>query len=458
MPLAKNDIITLEITALTNEGSGVGHYKKDSSDGRGIAVFVPLTAVGDVISCRVVKVLRSYAYGRVEGILTASPDRAEDGCPVYAKCGGCCFRHISYEAELRAKQGFVQDAFMRLGGLSPEFLPIQGSESPEGYRNKLQMPVSKQDGRTVCGFYSERSHRVVPVEKCALQPELFAEITRFVTEQADRLRISVYNEEKHEGVLRHIYLRRGHYSGEVCLCLVARRKVPEFERLAKAAAERFPEITGVVLNINRDRTNVILGEEEQALFGRAEIKDTMCGVNVEISPKSFYQVNTPAAEALYRQAAEFAQPEGKLLLDLYCGAGTIGLSMAGKARRLIGAEIVPQAVENARENAERNSVKNAEFICADAGQAAQQLERSGERPDVIILDPPRKGCSEDTLTACAGMQPERIVMISCNAATAARDCKRLAELGYTAAIVRPFDLFPRTSHVECVVLINKNNV
>lgn len=458
MPLAKNDIITLEITALTNEGSGVGHYKEDSSDGRGMAVFVPMTAVGDVISCRVVKVLRSYAYGRVEGILTASPDRAEDGCPVYAKCGGCCFRHISYEAELRAKQGFVQDAFMRLGGLSPEFLPIQGSESPEGYRNKLQMPVSKQDGRTVCGFYSERSHRVVPVEKCALQPELFAEITRFVTEQADRLRISVYNEEKHEGVLRHIYLRRGHYSGEVCLCLVARRKVPEFERLAKAAAERFPEITGVVLNINRDRTNVILGEEEQVIFGRAEIKDTMCGVNVEISPKSFYQVNTPAAEALYRQAAEFAQPEGKLLLDLYCGAGTIGLSMAGKARRLIGAEIVPQAVENARENAERNSVKNAEFICADAGQAAQQLERSGERPDVIILDPPRKGCSEDTLTACAGMQPERIVMISCNAATAARDCKRLAELGYTAAIVRPFDLFPRTSHVECVVLINKNNV
>lgn len=458
MPLAKNDIITLEITALTNEGSGVGHYKEDSSDGRGMAIFVPLTAVGDVISCRVVKVLRSYAYGRVEGILTASPDRAEDGCPVYAKCGGCCFRHISYEAELRAKQGFVQDAFTRLGGLSPEFLPIQGSQSPEGYRNKLQMPVSKQDGRTVCGFYSERSHRVIQVDKCALQPELFAEITRFVTEQADRLRISVYNEEKHEGVLRHIYLRRGHYSGEVCLCLVARRKVPEFERLAKTAAERFPEITGVVLNINRDRTNVILGEEEQVLFGRAEIKDTMCGVDVEISPKSFYQVNTPAAEALYRQAAEFARPEGKLLLDLYCGAGTIGLSMAGNACRLIGAEIVPQAVENARENADRNSVKNAEFICADAGQAAQQLERSGERPDVIILDPPRKGCSEDTLTACAGMQPERIVMISCNAATAARDCKRLAELGYTAAMVRPFDLFPRTSHVECVVLIYKNNV
>lgn len=453
--LKKNDVVTLEITALTNEGSGVGHYGADESS-RGMAVFVPFTAVGDVISCHIVKVLKSYAYGRVEKLITASPDRVENDCPVYARCGGCCFRHISYEAELRAKEGFVRDAFGRIGGLSPELLPICGSEVPYGYRNKLQMPVAKQDAKTVCGFYSERSHRVNPVESCALQPEIFAEITGFVTEQADRLHISVYNEEKHEGVLRHIYLRRGHYSGEICLCLVARRKVPEFDRLARSIAERFPQITGVVLNINRERTNVILGEEEQVLFGRAEINDTMCGVQVSISPKSFYQVNTPAAEALYRQAAEFAEPEGKLLLDLYCGAGTIGLSMAGAARRLIGAEIVPQAVENAKENAKRNSVTNAEFICADAGQAAKRLEESGERPDVIVLDPPRKGCSDDTLTACAGMQPERIVMISCNAATAARDCKRLSELGYTAAKVRPFDLFPRTSHVECVVLLEKS--
>ena len=454
MPLAKNDIITLEITALTNEGSGVGHYCEDGSE-RGLAVFVPLTAVGDVISCRVVKALKSYAYGRIEEIVTPSPDRIPDNCPVYAKCGGCCFRHISYEAELRAKESFVRDAFTRLGGLSPEFLPIKGSRSPQGYRNKLQMPVSKQDGKTVCGFYSERSHRVIPVDGCALQPELFAQMIRFVTEQADKLRISVYNEEKHEGVLRHIYLRRGHYSGEVCLCIVARRRVPEFDRLARAVAERFPEIVGVVLNINRDRTNVILGEEEQVLFGRADINDVMCGIDVGISPKSFYQVNTPAAEELYRQAAEFAQPEGKLLLDLYCGAGTIGLSMANRARRLIGAEIVPQAVENARKNAERNHISNAEFICADAGKAAKMLECSGERPDVIILDPPRKGCSEDTLVACAGMKPDRIVMISCNAATAARDCKRLSEMGYTPGRVRPFDLFPRTSHVECVVLLTK---
>lgn len=452
--LNKNDVVTLEITALTNEGSGVGHYGADENS-RGMAVFVPFTAVGDVISCRIIKVLKSYAYGRLEAILTASPDRVENYCPVYGKCGGCCFRHISYEAELRAKEGFVRDAFGRIGGLSPEMLPIRGSESVDGYRNKLQMPLSRQDGRTVCGFFSERSHRVIPTERCALQPEIFAEIANFVTEQADRLRISVYNEEKHEGVLRHVYLRRGHYSGEICLCLVARRKVPEFQKLAKSVTERFPQITGVVLNINREKTNVILGDEEIVLAGKPDISDTMCSIKVEISPRAFYQVNTPAAEALYAQAAEFAEPEGKLLLDLYCGAGTIGLSMAGKARRLIGAEIVPQAVENARRNAERNSVDNAEFICADAGQAAKQLESAGERPDVIILDPPRKGCDDATLTACAGMQPERIVMISCNAATAARDCKRLEELGYALKKVRPFDLFPRTSHVECAAVLIK---
>ena len=452
--LNKNDVVTLEITALTNEGSGVGHYGADENS-RGFAVFVPFTAAGDVISCRIVKVLKSYAYGRAEKILTPSSDRAENDCPVYGKCGGCCFRHISYEAELRAKEGFVRDAFSRIGGLSPELLPIRGSDNSGGYRNKLQMPLAKQDGRTVCGFFSERSHRVIPTEKCALQPDIFAEITNSVTEQVDKLHISVYNEEKHEGVLRHVYLRRGHYSGEICLCLVARRKVPEFHRLAKTVMERFLQITGVVLNINREKTNVILGNEEIVLAGKPDITDSMCGVKVEISPRAFYQVNTPAAEALYAQAAEFAEPEGKVLLDLYCGAGTIGLSMAGEVRRLIGAEIVPQAVENARKNAERNSIDNAEFICADAGQAAKRLESAGEHPDVIVLDPPRKGCDEATLTACAGMAPERIVMISCNAATAARDCKRLEELGYRLVKVRPFDLFPRTSHVECAALLIK---
>ncbi|MBQ8194449.1 MAG: 23S rRNA (uracil(1939)-C(5))-methyltransferase RlmD [Oscillospiraceae bacterium] len=447
--MEKNDVIRLEITALTNEGSGVGRHD-------GMAVFVPFTAVGDIISCRVVKVLKSYAYGRVEELLTPSVDRIQNDCPVFGRCGGCSFRHIDYNAELAAKEGFVRDAFSRIGGLSPEMLPICGSEAQYGYRNKLQMPLSRdKDGCAVCGFFSERSHNVIPVEECLLQPKEFADITAFVMEQVKTLRISIYNEAKHEGVLRHIFLRRGHYSGEVCLCLVARRKTPELARLAKSVMSKFPQIKGVMLNINKEKTNVILGDEEIVLCGSAVISDTMCGNTVELSPRSFYQVNTPAAENLYRQAAEFAEPCGKTVLDLYCGAGTIGLSMANESKNVIGAEIVPEAVENAKANAARNGHANAEFICADAGQAAKALAEQGLKPDVIVLDPPRKGCDEATLSACVEMSPERIVMISCNAATAARDCKWLGEHGYKAVKLRAFDLFPRTTHVECVVLLER---
>lgn len=447
--MKKNDIIKLEITALTSEGSGIGRY-----DGQ--AVFVPFTAVGDVISCRILKVLKSYAYGKIESIIMPSPDRVENDCPVFGKCGGCVYRHISYQAELAAKEQIVRDAFERLGGLNPVFLPICGGEHIDGYRNKLQMPLAKTDyGEIVSGFFSERSHRVVPVEHCRLQPERFSEIAAFIREQLRTLKISVYNERDNQGVMRHIFLRRGHYSGEVCAVLVVKRKTPEMARLAAALTKRFSEITGVVLNINPDRTNVILGEREVLLSGKAEIADTMCGVSVEISPKSFYQVNTPAAERLYGQAAEFAQPSGKTILDLYCGAGTIGLSMAGEAKKIIGAEIVPEAVENAKRNALNSGFTNAEFICADASRAAEDLVEKGLSPDVITLDPPRKGCGAETLSACVKMNPERIVMISCNPATAARDCKFLAENGYAVEQVRAFDLFPRTRHVECVVLLTR---
>lgn len=447
--MKKNDIINLEITALTSEGSGIGRAD-------GMAVFVPFTAVGDVISCRILKVLKSYAYGKIEQIITPSSDRVDNDCPAFGKCGGCVYRHISYPAELAAKERIVRDAFERLGGLDPEFLPICGSEHIDGYRNKLQMPLAKTDGGDiVSGFFSERSHRVVPVEHCRLQPERFSEMVGFIKEQIEALKISVYNERDNQGVMRHIFLRRGHYSGEVCAVLVVKRKTPEMPRLAAALTRRFPEITGVVLNINPDRTNVILGEREILLSGKAEISDTMCGVDVEISPKSFYQVNTPAAENLYRQAAEFARSKRKTILDLYCGAGTIGLSMAGEAAKIIGAEIVPEAVENARRNALSSGFTNAEFICADASSAAEELAEKGLTPDVIILDPPRKGCGAETLSACVKMNPGRIVMISCNPATAARDCKFLAENGFAVERVRAFDLFPRTRHVECIVCIQK---
>ncbi len=448
--MKKNDVITLEITALTSEGSGVGRYD-------GMAVFVPKTAVGDVIEARIVKVLKSYAYGKIERIITPSPDRIENNCPVFGKCGGCVYRHITYEAELSAKEQIVRDAFERIGGLSPEFLPICGAEYIERYRNKLQMPVAKTDvGDIVSGFFSERSHRVIAVEDCKLQPEIFSEIVDYIKRECKKLKISVYNEQSHEGVLRHIYLRRGYYSGEICAVLIARRKVPEFKKLATDLTREFPEIKGVVLNINPHKTNVILGEHEELLSGNAEINDLMCGVSIELSPKSFYQVNTPQAERLYKQAAEFAEPRGKTILDLYCGIGTIGLSMAREAAKLIGAEIVPEAVENARKNAAANNFDNAEFICADAAVIAEKLAAEALSPDVILLDPPRKGCDERALLSCVKMAPERIVMISCNPATAARDCRLFSENGYEVKNVCAFDLFPRTRHVECVVLMSRS--
>lgn len=447
----KNDIIELSITALTSEGSGIGKHN-------GMAVFVPKTAVGDIIEARIVKVLKNYAYGIIERIVTPSPDRVDNDCPAFGKCGGCVYRHITYTAELAAKEQTVRDAFERIGGFSPEFLPICGSEQTERYRNKLQMPLAKtDDGKIISGFFSERTHRVVPVDDCKLQPIIFSRIVDFVKQECKKLKISIYNEQAHEGVLRHVYLRRGHASGELCVVLVAKRKVPEFKRLAAELSREFSEIKGVVLNVNPDKTNVILGEREIVLSGNANITDEMCGISVEIAPKSFYQVNTSQAEKLYLQAAEFAEPNGKTLLDLYCGIGTIGLSMADRADKVIGAEIVPEAVENARKNAEKNGSSNAEFICADASKAAAELVQRGLVPDVILLDPPRKGCDEQTLSACVKMNPERIVMISCNPATAARDCKFLAENGYSVGKVRAFDLFPRTRHVECAVLISKPN-
>ena len=449
----KNDIITLEITGLTSEGSGTGK----SADG--MAVFVPKTAVGDVIEARILKVLKSYAYGKIERVVTPSPDRIENDCPVFGKCGGCVYRHISYAAELFAKEQIVRDAFERLGGLAPEFLPICGSEKTERYRNKLQMPLGKDgNGVIISGFFSERSHRVIAVEDCKLQPLIFSEIVGFIKKECKRLKISVYNEQAHEGVLRHIYLRKGEKSDELCAVIVAKRKVPEFRKLAAELVRQFPDITGVVLNVNPDKTNVILGEREMTLCGKPDISDEMCGIDFEISPKSFYQVNTPQAELLYAEAERFAEPTGKTLLDLYCGIGSIGLSMAGKAAKLIGAEIVPEAVENACRNAEKNGISNAEFICADAADAAVRLVENGLAPDVILLDPPRKGCDEESLSACVKMSPERIVMISCNPATAARDCKFLSEKGYSVDKVRAFDLFPRTRHVECLVLISRDEV
>ena len=449
--LEKNQVHTAEITGLTSEGSGVCRIE-------GMAVFVPETAVGDVCEVRIVKVLKSYAFGIIDKLIKPSPDRIENNCPVYKKCGGCLLRHISYEAECRTKNDIVRDAFERIGGLSPQFDSFLGAENTERYRNKAQYPLAVQDGRAVCGFFAPRSHRVIPVEDCALQPEVFSEIIKAVLDYINDRKLSVYNEETNTGIIRHIYLRRGAHSGEIMVCLVVRKDISrQLNALCRTLTEKFGDIKSIVMNINSKKTNVILGDECVTLWGSDTISDTMCGNTVEISPLSFYQVNTVQAERLYGKALEYASPENsEVIADLYCGAGTIGLSMAKQAAKIVGVEIVPQAVENAKKNALRNNIANAEFHCGDAGEVFGKLRKQGCKPDIIVVDPPRKGCSPETIGVMAEAAPRKIVMISCNPATAARDAKLLSERGYSADKVCGVDLFPKTGHVECVVLMSRN--
>lgn len=452
--LKKNDVVTLEITGLTNEGNGVG--KAD-----GIAVFVPLTAVGDVIECRIVKVKKSFCYGIIENIITASADRCENVCGAFGKCGGCSFRHISYEAELRSKEEFVYSAFTRIGKLSPKFEGILGSENSEHYRNKVQFPIAAdENGRLFSGFYAKRSHRVIRSEECALIPEIFTEICGRLLELCTERKVTAYDEESGRGLLRHVYMRKGAHSGEIMVCIVVtsskRRGV--FAEIAEQICGEFAQIKSFIMNINPDRTNVILGKLSEVLCGREEIYDEMCGNRIAISLHSFYQINTFQAERVYELAREYAQLKPTdTLLDLYCGAGTIGLSMAAGVKKLIGVEIVAPAIDDAKKNAAANGIKNAEFICADAEQAAQTLYERGELPNVIIADPARKGCTPETLKYMAKMSPERIVMISCNPSTAARDCAELEKLGYKAERCKAADFFPRTGHVETVCLLSKKD-
>ena len=447
--MKKNDILELEITSLTGEGVGIA--KAD-----GMVIFVPFSAVGDKIEARILKVAKNCSYAKIERLIIPSDDRVENDCTAFGKCGGCALRHISYEAEARAKEQQIIDAFTRIGKLSPEFSPFMRNENPDRYRNKAQYPLAKdKDGKIIYGFFAPNSHRVVPCLDCKLQPEIFTEIMNYVCAFLAENKISVYNEEEHKGVMRHVCIREGFHSHEINITLVARRKIPEMKQLAAGLMSKFARIKGVVLNLNTEQTNVIFGERSITLCGEADIIDIMCGNKIKISPRSFYQINTHMAERLYEVAKEYAEPNGKIVLDLYCGAGTIGLSMAREAKQLIGVEIVESAVQNAAENAELNAVGNAAFLCGDAGEATTELLKGNISPEVVILDPARRGCDKQTLDNVIKFSPDRIVMISCNPATAARDCAYLGANGYTAKKVQGVDMFSRTGHVETVVLMSR---
>ena len=458
MPLQKNQILTLRIERLSSDGSGVAH----SPDGE--TVFVPGAAPGDEADVRIVKDCKRYAFGILDHLRTPSPDRIPVDCAVAGPCGGCSLRHLDYTAELRAKQENVTDAFRRIGGLDVPVLDICPSPEVDRYRNKVQFPVGMDKNGAPCiGFYAGRTHRIVPCPDCKLQPGVLNDIgnalCRFFAENG----IQPYNEETGRGLVRHIFLRRGAHSGQIMVCLVCTRpNFPHADALCTRLREQFADIATILLNVNSKNTNVILGTETHTLYGPGYIEDTLCGVPVQLGPLSFYQVNTLAAERLYGIAAQYAQlTPDDLLLDLYCGMGTIGLSMVDHCRELVGVEIVPEAIESAKANAARMGdavAAKSRFFCADAGQAATRLAAEGLHPDVVMLDPPRKGCDEATLSAVVRMAPRRVVYVSCNPATAARDAAWLEQNGYHTEQVQPVDLFPRTKHCECVIALSKGEI
>ena len=449
--LKKNDEITLEITALTSQGSGVGRFNS-------LAVFVEGTAPGDVILAHIILVKSSYAVGIIKKIIKPSKHRIVCDCGVASSCGGCSYRHIDYGEELEIKKRRVADAFERIGGIDTPVKEILSGKSTSRYRNKAQYPIAlTPDGKTLIGFYAKKSHRVVDCRDCLLQPKEFEKILRVIERWAAENGITVYDEKTKKGLLRHIYIRKGFKSGQIMVCLVSTsRIVPKIEKLVYVLLAENENIKSIVLNVNSEDTNVVLSKDCFTVWGSDYIEDELCSLRFRISPLSFFQVNPEGAEILYKKAAEYAALTGKeTLLDLYCGTGTIGLSMAKNAKRVIGVEIIPQAIENAKENARLNGIDNTEFFCDDASGAAKRISESGTKIDVIVLDPPRKGCSRDVIEAAVKMNPKRIVYVSCDPATLARDCAVFKAEGYETSKITAVDMFPRTAHTETVCLLSK---
>ena len=450
--IKKNDTVELEITGMTHDGSGVGRFD-------GMAIFVPNTAIGDIAKVHILKVKKTYAYGKLISIITPSPDRITPDCPVFSKCGGCTYRHISYDAELKIKTQKVLDAFVKNAGITPTAENIIASDCTDRYRNKGQYPLDiSKDGRIISGFFAPYSHRVIACDDCLLAPAEFSKIIDFIIDFLEKHNITVYDETKHKGLVRHIYLRSLSNGKEIMVCLVINGDtLPCADEFVSEIVEFNGNIKSVILNVNKEDTNVITGKQNIILYGNGYVTDTLCDTKFRISPLSFYQVNSAQTEKLYCKAGEYANlKEDDILLDLYCGVGTIGLTMAKKCKKLYGVEIIPEAIEDAKINALENGITNAEFYAGDAADMAIVFNNKGISPNVVILDPPRKGCSQELINTVANdFNPERIVYVSCDPATLARDCKLFSQFGYKVEKLTPVDMFPRTSHVETVALMTR---
>ena len=447
--LQLNKVYTGTVEGYSSEGLGIVRLD-------GAVVFVPRAVRGEIIDLRITKVMKTAAAGEIVKIKKSSPERTKPECPYFGVCGGCDFQHLSYAEELWAKRQRVQDALTRLGGTDLQVEEILGAKNPLHYRNKSQYPVG---GDGAIGFYKGRTHAVVAVDRCMIQTEQSDATARAVGEWMRRYKVPAYDERTGKGLIRHVYVRTNRKGETLCCVLANGKQLPREPELAAYVRAAAPKTVGVVLGTNTRPGNVILGEKYRTLWGESCLMDTLCGLTFKLSVPSFYQVNRDQAEVLYGKALEFAGLTGEeTVLDLYCGTGTITLCMAGKAKKVIGAEIVPAAIRDAEENAVRNHIGNAEFFCGDAADIAAKLEKDGLRPDVITVDPPRKGLAPEVIASVAAMGPSRVVYVSCDPATLGRDVKIFAGLGYQAVRAAAVDMFPGTKHVETVVLLSKGEI
>lgn len=443
--LRKNQIITVTICGYSSDGAGVARHN-------GFVIFVVGAIDGEICDIRLLKVLKNMAYAKIEKLHTPSKNRIDPICPNYRKCGGCNFLHMNYEEELRVKKGIVLSALQKIGGIDLHDVHITGSDNIYAYRNKAQYFVDKFGN---VGFYRARSHDLCKIERCHIQDVRADACAHALEDWIAKYEIKPYDEGTGRGYIRGLLVRTGR-GGVHATVISTVDNIPSEHALIKRMLIACPEICGLVLNVNNTKGNVILGKKNRTLWGEPALRDKMCSLDFDISPNSFYQINRPQAEKLYMKALEYAQPDGKILLDLYCGIGTISLLMARFAKKVTGAEIIPAAIANASNNASINSIHNTEFVCADAGDISRKLAEKGESPDIIIVDPPRKGLSVDVIDSIKLMAPSKFVYISCNPATLARDLKLIVQDGtYHVNKVEAFDMFPRCAHVETVVLISK---
>ena len=449
IPVQKNDYIEVQFEDLTHDGAGVAKVE-------GYPLFVKNALPGERAKIKVIKANKGYGFGRLEEILEKSPYRVDAPCPIYKECGGCQLQHLSYEGQLLAKEKQVRDVLTRIGKLeNVKVHPVLGMSEPWRYRNKAQVPVGEREGGLIAGFYQQRSHEIIDMEACMIQQEKNDEVVQAVKRICTKYGVTAYNEERHKGTLRHIMARHGQVTKEVMVVLVTRTsELPNKEKIVKEIVENVDGVKSIIQNVNSKKTNVILGDETRVLWGEEVIYDLIGNVKFAISSRSFYQVNPEQTKVLYDQALTYAELTGEeTVIDAYCGIGTISLFLAQKANKVYGVEIVPEAISDANRNAELNGIENVEFAVGEAEVVIPNWYKEGIVADVLVVDPPRKGCDEALLQTIIEMKPKKVVYVSCNPATLARDLRVLEDGGYTTLEVQPVDMFPHTTHCEAVAKI-----